>query len=77
MANVRLATSVGLPACPVPYMCAGTRIVITGGPLLGVQGLFVRKNKSNRLIVSIDLIQRSVAVEIDSSWVGSLNQAVA
>jgi transcriptional antiterminator NusG len=77
MANVRLATSAGLPASPVPYICAGTRIVITGGPLQGVQGLFVRKNKSNRLIVSIDLIQRSLAVEIDSSWVGSFNQPAA
>ncbi len=42
---------------------------IEGGPLAGVEGILVVKKTPLRLVVSVTLLQRSVAVEIDHGWV--------
>ena len=39
------------------------------GPLQGVQGVFVNEKRGGRLVLSIELLRRSVAVEMDRSWV--------
>ncbi len=59
-----------LPALPHPYLQEGQRVRITGGLLADVEGILIRK-KSNKgmLVVSIDLLQRSVAVEVDCTLV--------
>ena len=59
-----------LPALPHPYLREGQRVRITGGLLANVEGILLR-TKSNKglLIVSVDLLQRSVAVEIDCTLV--------
>lgn len=48
-----------------PYLTLGRRVRITNGPLRGIEGILVRKKNRYRVIVSIDLIMRSVSVEID------------
>jgi hypothetical protein len=45
---------------------------IKHGPLAGVDGILVSKKKQYRLVISIDLIQKSVAVDIDSANVEAL-----
>jgi len=59
-----------LPALPHPYLREGQRVRITGGLLAGTEGVLVR-TKSNRglLVLSIHLLQRSVAVEVDCTLV--------
>ena len=59
-----------LPALPHPYLREGQRVRITAGLLAGTEGVFVR-TKSNKglLVVSIHLLQRSVAVEVDCTLV--------
>src|SRR5262249_5476913 len=52
---------------PHPYVKIGRRVRVKYGPLAGVEGLVVRKKNSVRFVISLDLIQRSVAVEIDSA----------
>jgi transcription termination/antitermination protein NusG len=53
-----------------PPLAQGERVAIVDGPLSGVQGIFVRgKTSQGCLVVSIDLLGRSVAVEVDSSAV--------
>jgi transcriptional antiterminator NusG len=51
------------------YMKRGDRIMIMEGPLKGLAGFYLRhKGKSDKVVVSIDLLQRSLAVEIED-WV--------
>ncbi|MBI3325783.1 MAG: hypothetical protein HYZ81_03650 [Nitrospinae bacterium] len=59
-----------LPAHPYPYVNEGQRVRITRGPLAGIEGIFVRA-KSNRglLVLSVELLQRSMAVEVDCTAV--------
>jgi len=64
----RLAKS-GLNSEPWPYLQVGQRVRIEGGPLFGLEGLLVEIRKSLRLVLSVDLLQRSVLVEIDRDWV--------
>jgi transcription antitermination factor NusG len=47
------------------YLSAGRRVRITNGPLTGIRGILLSTRKKNRLILSVDLLQRSVAVEVD------------
>jgi transcription antitermination factor NusG len=59
-----------LPVMPHPYLREGQRVRITQGPLRGVEGILVQsKPAKGLLILSVDLLQRSVAVEIDCSGV--------
>ena len=59
----------GLPAEPWPYLREGERIRIVRGSLEGVEGVLVKKKNQWRIIVSLSLLQRSVAVEVDREWV--------
>ena len=53
-------------ACALyPFMRVGKRVRIRGGCLEGVEGILVGKNSDQSLIVSVQMIQRSVAVRID------------
>ena len=52
---------------PHPYLTVGRRVQVKNGPFAGMEGILLRKKGKWRLIVSIDLISRSVAVEIDVS----------
>jgi transcription antitermination factor NusG len=56
----------GLPVFPHTYLREGQRVRITHGPLTDVEGIIVRSNaRKGLLVVSIDLLQRSVAVHLD------------
>jgi len=50
----------------------GMRVRVTHGPLAGVEGILVFKKSAARLIIQLELIQRGVAVDIDSTAVESL-----
>jgi transcription antitermination factor NusG len=56
----------GLRYDPHPYLSIGNRVRIVEGPLSGLEGILVRMDNKDRLVLSVDLIQRSIAVEIDS-----------
>ena len=59
----------GLASVPWPYAKVGDRVRVTRGALEGVEGVLIREKSEYRFIVSIDLLQRSVATEIDRDWV--------
>jgi transcription antitermination factor NusG len=60
----------GVPLLPHAYFQQGARVRVLEGPLLGLEGLFVREQPGkDRLVLSINLLQASVAVEIDASSV--------
>jgi transcription antitermination factor NusG len=59
-----------LPALPHPYLRQGHRVRIVDGPLVDVEGHLVRVNASKGvLVLSVNLLQRSVAVEVDCTRV--------
>jgi transcription antitermination factor NusG len=58
----------GLLPQPWPHLSVGSRVVIERGPLAGIEGITLDVNKRHRLIISVPLLQRSVAVEIDRQW---------
>jgi len=55
----------GLHAKPHPFLAVGRRVRITGGPFAGLEGVLKRRKNSVRVVVSLSLIQRSVAVDVD------------
>jgi len=52
---------------PHPYLRTGRRVRVRSGPLQGLEGIIVRRKESCRCVFSIDVIQRSVAVEVDEA----------
>ncbi len=61
-----------LPYIPWPSLVPGHRVVVDRGPLMGLQGVLLRVRQGHRLVVSINMLQRAVAVELDASWVRPL-----
>jgi transcription antitermination factor NusG len=50
---------------PHPYVKVGRRVRVKAGPLEGLEGIVIRKRNRLRLIISLDLIHRSAAVEVE------------
>ena len=66
--DVQRVEESGLPATPWPFAQLGERVELTAGPLSGLRGVIEQFKGVDRLIVSVELLQRSVAVEIDRRW---------
>ena len=58
----------GLAAQPWPFLDVGARVYIERGPLAGIEGIITNIDKNWRLVVSVSLLQRSVAVKIERDW---------
>jgi transcription antitermination factor NusG len=69
---IQAAVRSGLPNEPWPFLSVGDRIRIESGPLCELEGIVVKHKGRNRLVLSVTLLQRSVAVEIDSANVTPL-----
>lgn len=65
----------GLAALPWPFLQKGVRVRIDKGPLCGLSGIVLNASKGFRLVVSVPLLQRSVAVEMERDWIFPINQA--
>jgi transcription antitermination factor NusG len=69
IAAIQTAIQSGLPTEPWPYLTAGQRVRLERGPLEGLEGLLVEVRKQQRIVVSVQLLMRSVSVEIERGWV--------
>jgi transcription antitermination factor NusG len=67
----------GLAVTPWPYLRVGEQVTIEQGALEGVRGTILREKGPWRLIVNVELLQRSVAVEIDRELVGPLRPSIS
>jgi transcription antitermination factor NusG len=65
--------AVGAPHQPWPFLTTGDRVRIESGPLLGLEGILTEVRRGHRLVLSVTLLQRSVAVEIDSALVTAVS----
>jgi transcription antitermination factor NusG len=65
MDALRTSLASGVRAEPHPYLRAGRRVSVNSGPFQGMRGILVRKKNRVRVVISLDLIMRLVAVETD------------
>lgn len=63
--SIRLLLENNVEFDPYHYFVKGKEVVVVNGPLQGVHGKIIERKGQNRLIVSIDIIKRSVSVEVD------------
>lgn len=69
IARIQRIAASGLAAHPWPFLRVGERILIDRGPLAGMEGILLRIKREWRLVASIELLQRSIAVEVERDWV--------
>ena len=63
---IRAALASKLPVGPWPYPKTGDRVRIEAGPLRGVEGVLLHAKDALRLVLSVELLQRSLAVEVSA-----------
>lgn len=65
--TIRTLVSSTFPVRPWPFLRAGQRVRIDHGPLRGVEGVILEQRDEWRMVVSVELLQRSVSVVLDRS----------
>jgi transcription antitermination factor NusG len=60
---------------PWPWVELGQRVRVIDGPLTGVEGLLVENRKQFRVVISVTMLKRAVAVEIERDWVTPLDSS--
>ena len=51
---------------PHPFLRCGERVRVIRGPLVGIEGILIRKKNLYRLVLSVDMLAQSAAVEVDA-----------
>lgn len=69
---LRLAVTSGMPKQPWPYLEVGQRVRVNYGTLTGLEGILVKIKGNHRVVLSISLLQRSVAMEVDATWLSPI-----
>jgi transcription antitermination factor NusG len=60
--------------CAFSHLNTGQKVRVTAGPLCGVTGIIMNWKKRDRLIINVELIMKSVSVEVDRSEVVPVNR---
>jgi transcription antitermination factor NusG len=66
---VRTLIASGCPLAPWPFLRIGQRVTIASGPLAGLRGVVLRDQDSWRVVVSVEALDRSLAVEVDRDMI--------
>ncbi len=69
ISTLKALVASGLKPRPWPYLHCGDMVELQAGPLRGARGRVVCCDDECKLVVSIELLQRSVAVTVDREWV--------
>lgn len=70
---IRRVTRSVAPVEPHPYLSCGEKVRVHSGPLTGVSGILTRIKNRYRVVISVELLQKAVAVEVDASIVEPLS----
>lgn len=62
---LRILVEEKLPCCSHPFLKTGQRVRIRGGALEGLEGIFLSRQGERRLIISVDAMQRSLAIQVE------------
>jgi transcription antitermination factor NusG len=76
---IQQAVSSGTSHQPWPYIEVGERVRVARGTLSGLEGILINFKGNHRVVLSVSLLQRSVALEVDLAWlvpVGEQRQVV-
>ncbi len=71
---IQLALASGLPSRPWPYLEVGERVRVNYGSLTGLEGFLTSFKGTHRVVLSVSLLQRSVAMEVDLAWVTAVRE---
>jgi transcription antitermination factor NusG len=63
--SLRKAISENVPCLPYPFISVGKRVRIRGGSLDGVEGILMRQGADQSLVISVELLQRSVSIRVE------------
>ena len=66
---IRRVVESSLKAEPHPFIKCGDRVRIKAGPLEGLEGSLLRKKNQWKMLLSVEMLEKSVAVEVDASVV--------
>ena len=69
---VQIALQSGIALSPWWFLHVGQRVLIGQGPLAGLEGILVSFKSGYRVVVSITLLQRSIAAEVDGDWIRAI-----
>jgi transcription antitermination factor NusG len=69
---LQVAVSSGIPTQPWPYLRTGEYVQINYGHLAGLQGILVNFKGNHRVVLSVTLLQRSLALEVELDWLSPL-----
>jgi transcription antitermination factor NusG len=69
IAAIRCMLDSRLPLLPWPFLKAGDRVRLERGPLKGMEGVLIQIKDSFQLVVGVELLQRSIAVQVDPATV--------
>ena len=72
---IRRVLDTGIAAEPWKYISSGQRVRVEYGALAGLEGILIQAQKDHRLLLSVTLLQRSVAVQIDEACVVPIKSA--
>jgi transcription antitermination factor NusG len=75
IAAIERVVSSGLRAEPWPYLEIGQKLRIESAALYGLEGVLINFKGNHRIVVSVSLLRRSVALEIDRASVSPLSPA--
>lgn len=69
IASLQTAFSQVEQVSPVDYLKSGDAVRVLAGPMAGTSGILLRAKGTHRLVISVHILQRSIAVEVDSASV--------
>jgi transcription antitermination factor NusG len=67
--DVRAVLSHGVGCSPHPFLEAGDRVRVVRGALAGIEGTLIRCGTQSKLVIAVEMIQRSVSVDVALSAV--------
>ena len=71
---LQLAVASEMPKQPWPYLEVGQRVRVNYGTLSGLEGILVSVKGNHRVVLSVTLLQRSVAMEVETSWLSVVEE---
>ena len=74
IAVIQAAVKSGLPTEPWQFLQIGQRVRIEQGPLCGLEGILLGFRRHHCLVLSVTLLQRSIAVQLEDAWVTPIPQ---
>jgi transcription antitermination factor NusG len=67
--SLQIIVNSGIPVNPHPYLQIGQRVRVTAGALRDVVGILVEKRNARKLVISVDMMNRAVMVDVDIGMV--------